>query len=158
MSMQWKARAMTTAQADELRATQDVSKKLFSSGAVVRLDVDWHGLQWLLAGDLWKPTSGAGSAIMGGTPVGEDLYGYGPARLLSGSEVDAIAAGLRELPADDLRLRYDLKAIRKAEPYPFYNRWKKAHLDDYLLPAYTKLTAFYAKAAKTGSAVASVIY
>lgn len=32
MSMQWKARAMTTAQADELRATKDVPKKLFSSG------------------------------------------------------------------------------------------------------------------------------
>lgn len=158
MSMQWKARALTTAQADELRATQDVSKKLFSSGTVVRLDVDWHGLQWLLTGDLWKPTPGAGSAIMGGTPVGEDLYGYGPASLLSESEVDAIAAGLRDLSADDFRLRYDLKAIRKAAPYPFYNRWKKAYFDDYLLPAFTKLTAFYTKSAKTGSAVASVVY
>lgn len=158
MSMQWKARAMTTAQADELRATQDVSKKLFSSGSVVRLDLDWHGLHWLLAGDLWKPIPGAGSAIMGGIPVGEDLYGYGPASLLSESEVDAIAAGLRALSADDLRTRYDLKAIRKAAPYPYYDKWRKTHLDDFLLPAYAKLTAFYTKAAKTGSAVASVVH
>lgn len=60
--------------------------------------------------------------------------------------------------ADDLRARYDLKAIRRAEPYPFYGRWKKADLDEFLLPAYVKLTAFYAKAARQGSAVAVVIY
>lgn len=158
MSMQWKARAITPAQAEELRAAQAVPKKLFSSGQVVRLDDAWHGLQWLLAGDLWKPSPGAGSAIVGGIPVGEDLYGYGSALLISDSDVVAIAAELNALSTDDLRARYDLKAIRRAEPYPFYGQWKKASLEEFLVPAYGKLTAFYAKAAKGSSAVTLVIY
>lgn len=133
-------------------------KKLFSSGQVVRLDDAWHGLHWLLAGDLWKPSPGAGNAIVGGIPVGEDLYGYGSALLISDSEVVDIAAGLNALSTDDLRDRYDLKAIRRAEPYPFYGRWKEAHLEEFLIPAYGKLTAFYVKAAKGGNAVTLVIY
>ncbi len=158
MGMQWKARAITAEQADELLGTQDVPKRLFSSGQMLRLDQAWHGLHWLLAGDLWKPSPGAGGAILNGTPVGEDLYGYGSALLVSATEVVEIATGLDEITTDDLRARYDLKAIRRAEPSPFYGRWKSAHFDEFLLPAYLDLSTFYAKAANRGSSVVLVIY
>lgn len=158
MSMQWKASAIDPARAHELLATQDVPKTLFSRGPVVRLDKAWHGLHWLLAGDPWKPSPGAGSAILGGTPVGDDLYGYGSALLIPASEVAAIAEGLGEISIDDLRARIDPKALRRADIYPFYTNWKIAEIEDLLLPAYSKLTSFYAKAAKKGNAVAAVIY
>src|SRR5262245_31900716 len=74
------------------------------------LDKSWHALHFLLAGTEWEPTEGAGEAVLGGEPIGEDV-GYGPARLLTADQVHVIADHLRGLDIDALRARYDANAL-----------------------------------------------
>ena len=41
------------------------------------IDKAWHGVHFILANTVYEPTAPPGDAVLGGTPVGDDL-GYGP--------------------------------------------------------------------------------
>src|SRR5215831_2317265 len=71
------------------------------------LDKAWHGLHFLLCGQP-EPTAGPlGSVILGGTEIGDDDLGYGPARYFEPSEVGEIAAALgRDGLEGELESRY----------------------------------------------------
>ncbi|MGA5304935.1 YfbM family protein [Nucisporomicrobium flavum] len=130
---------------------RDTADPVVTGEADVDLDKAWHGIHFLLTGNAWETTPGAGEAILGGEPVGEDT-GYGPARLLPAESVAAVAAGLRDLDAAALRARYDAAALEDAEIYP--GIWDEEDVfETYLGPNFDKLRAFYLTAAAEKQAV-----
>jgi Domain of unknown function (DUF1877) len=122
-----------------------------------QLDIDksWHGIHYLLTGSAWEVGEGAGAAILGGDPIGED-NGYGPARLLPPDAVQAVAAGLQGLDPETLRTRFDPEAMEQADLYPAI--WSESDVfDTYLLPYFAELSRFYQAAAVDGAAVLLVL-
>ncbi|MFC3742616.1 YfbM family protein [Paractinoplanes deccanensis] len=123
---------------------------LFEGDDVIDLDKSWHGIHYLLTGTAWEITEGAGSAILGGTEVGDD-NGYGPPRLLQPGEVKTVAAALETVRPASLRARWDPAALAEAEIYPQY--WDPTDFDSYLEPNFTALRDFYRTAAARDQAV-----
>jgi len=62
------------------------------AGDVLSLDKAWHGVHYVLCGAVEPGESLVSRAVLGGTEVGEDFSGYGPARCFSGAEVTELAA------------------------------------------------------------------
>ncbi|MEV4702383.1 YfbM family protein [Actinoplanes sp. NPDC049316] len=148
MGMIFAGRRLTSEQARDLAT--DPSLLETRGEAEVDLDKAWHGIHFLLAGNAWETTPGAGEAVLGGDPIAEE-EGH-DARLLTPDQVAAIAAGLRDVDAAALRSRYDAAALKEAEIYP--GIWDEDDvLDTYLLPNFDKLRSFYLTAAGQHQAV-----
>lgn len=118
----------------------------------VDLDKSWHGIHFLLTGTVWDCSTPLGMAILGGRPIGED-NGYGPARLLEGDTVKAVAEALSVVDHQVLRHRFDPLEFQRAEIYPDGIWDEEDILEEYLLPNLRMLTQFYGDAAAHGSAV-----
>lgn len=154
MGMILVGRRVTAADHQRLLADHSLTDTLlYADRTEPDLDVDkaWHGIHFLLAGNAWETTAGAGEAVLGGEPVGEDA-GYGPARLLGPEQVRTVAAALTPITVDTLRSRYDGPALEDAEVYP--QIWDEEDVfDTYLAPNFTRLRDFYRAAADAGQAV-----
>jgi hypothetical protein len=144
-------RRLTATDLGRLNADPSLARDLLNDEDGLYLDKSWHGIHFLLAGKDWETTEGAGEAILGGDPIGED-DGYGPARLVTADRVHTVAAALRTVDEDTLRGRYDAEGLTAAEIYP--EIWDEADvLDEYLLPYFQDLRSFYLAAADAGEAV-----
>ncbi len=148
---------LTAVRTDEARVNELLYGDLDDDEAEMpepELDLDkaWHGIHYLLTGSSWEVGEGAGAAILGGDPVGEDA-GYGPPRILDPAAVRVIASGLDALDVAALRARFDPDALEAAEVYP--GIWDEGIevFDDYLAPNFTELRRFYGIAAQNGEAV-----
>ena len=120
-----------------------------------RLDLDksWHGLHWLLTGDVWGGAFPLGAAILRGEDVGPDL-GMGPARFVTPEEVVRVAAALEAISEEELTRRYDPVTMTALKIYPaIWEDEGSGALVDYLLPYFRQLVRFYADAAQRGDAV-----
>ncbi|MEU8819592.1 YfbM family protein [Actinoplanes sp. NPDC048796] len=140
---------------DEVEAVLDdpeaIDALLYGDGpGQIDLDKSWHALHFLLTGTTWDITEGAGSALLGGTVVGDD-NGYGPPRLLRPAEVRAVADALTPITPDILRARWNPKALSEAEIYP--DAWDPTDFGHYLEPNFTTLRDFYRAAAAENQAV-----
>lgn len=118
----------------------------------LNIDKAWHGIHYLLTGTTSTSKGPYGAVILGGQDVGPDL-GYGPPRFLTISEVAEVSKALNDLPADQLRRRYDPKAMDAADVYPHV--WKREGLEgfDWLQSTLQELVAFYGRAATQRKAV-----
>jgi hypothetical protein len=136
------------------RDEKALSELLFGGTPDARLEMDkeWHGIQFLLNGDPWSTRGTYGLVIFGGKEIGADL-GYGPARVLTPRQVKDIASNLETLPIEQLRRRYDPKAMTRAEIYPGVWEREGPQALEWLLVGYRKLVDFYARAAAQGKAV-----
>jgi len=146
-----------TSSADASTFQKDASKLmafLSQTNHEGALDIDkaWHGIHYLLTGSANATRGPASLAILGGKEIGVDL-GYGPARLLSPSQVKEVAALLKQETVEKLRGRYAPKSMKKLEIYP--DIWVRDGNEarDYLLDYYQKLVRFYEEAALAGQAV-----
>src|SRR5262245_43187400 len=68
-------------------------------GPVLDIHKSWHGLHWLLCQSAWDGPEPLKHAVLGGQEIGEDL-GYGPARLVDGAKVRAVAEALAGIGHD----------------------------------------------------------
>ena len=107
------------------------------------LDKSWHAMHYLLTGRADEAPPPLGNAILGGTPLGPDL-GYGPARLLSPTEVQETAVALSMVRAGDLDKQCNLAAMKAAQVYACNEQNDLVLAKDY----FGKLKALYGKAAK----------
>lgn len=157
--MLWVAYRRDEAEARAILDDQERANQLLESdgdGRSVDLDKSWHGLHWLLTGDVGPTADPLGDAIMGGEPIGEDL-GMGPGRLVVAQRVAEVAAALDMVTAESLRARLDSEAMNEAGVYPD-GIWDEADIfDDYLWSNFEDLRVFYRAAAAAGHAVIQTI-
>ena len=83
------------------------------------IDKAWQGIHYLLTGSADESAPPPLNFLLaGGTDVGEEDVGYGPARVYSAAETREIAAALAAVSDDELRRRFDPDAMMRAEVYP----------------------------------------
>ena len=117
----------------------------------IDIDKAWHGIHFMLTGDIWGGVAPLCNVVLGGTEIGEDV-GYGPAHYIGVDEVRAVAAALRDLPREELAKRFDAAAMSKNGIYP--EIWDEGEdALDYLLHWYESLRAYYLDAASKGNAM-----
>src|ERR1700761_9537434 len=103
--------ALAPISADELAALRQDPDSILNapyptSERSIDLDKAWHGIHWLLTGDSWGGEAPLALAIVGGEDIGPDL-GYGPARVVTPEQAQAVAAALSDLTDEELARRYD---------------------------------------------------
>lgn len=115
-------------------------------------DKAWHGIHYLLTGKAWGGDGPLARALMGGTQLGEEDVGYGPATYLTAEEVAEVSRALEKISVDELHRRYDPAKMEKAEIYPS-GIWEDEGEEafDYLKPYFEQLVAFYKECAKNGN-------
>lgn len=116
----------------------------------VCVDKAWHGIHYLLAGDVDHVDAPAGWAVMGGREIGEDM-GYGPARWLDPDQVRRVAEALPDV--DEFSVRFDPEAMTRNGVYPDVIWLRDADSLDYLVENYEPLLTFYRDAAARGDGV-----
>lgn len=119
------------------------------------LDRAWHGVHYLLSGSP-EPHSGRwGRVILGGTDIGDDDFGFGPARYFDADEVAEISAdlGRPELEAE-LEDRFDPTRMTALAIYP--GGWDTGDRD-WLLDGFRQLRGFLADASGRGAAVVTCL-
>jgi Domain of unknown function (DUF1877) len=101
----------------------------------VDLDKAWQCLHYLLTGSARDGDAPLNFLLQGGTPVGDEDLGFGPARVFRPLEVAAVADALLGVTQPMLLSRFDLKKLEKLEIYP--GRWLEVNLSsDYDLGYY----------------------
>ena len=110
----------------------------------IDLDKAWHGLHCLFTGSGEEGDVPLCYLLTDGEVIGDEDVGYGPARALLPSEIAAFNTALSEITADDLRKRFNPKAMMKQDIYPTI--WDRDPKEDdalgYLLEYYDILTGF----------------
>ena len=116
-------------------------------GAKISLEKAWHGVHYLLCGEIEPGSAIPSQAVMGGVEVGEDL-GYGPARYFDANEVRAISQALNGATLEaEMTSRFDPAKMTTLGIYP--GGWKAGD-DKWLMEEFRRLRKFYddASAAK----------
>lgn len=124
------------------------------SESKIDLDIDksWHAIHFLLTGDAWKGLPPLSNAVLGGTELGEEDVGHGPARYLLPSEVKETATHLSMVSKEELCSRFDVNKFRAAEIYP--DGWTGSGEEmGYTLSYFEKLVSFFQDAAKSNDAM-----
>jgi hypothetical protein len=123
---------------------------------IPHLDIDkaWHGIHFLLNDSAWEGDAPLFNVVLGGTELGDEDVGYGPARYLTPEEVQETAHAISQVSVDDLLRRYDPRRMTKAEIYPeiIWERDRDEALQ-YLLDYYVNVVAFFREAARHGQAM-----
>lgn len=138
------------------RAAAAVGMAQTRSRQRLSLDKQWHGVHYLLCGQVEKDGSVLSHAVMGGDELGEGegFSGYGPARLLAAEKVKEISSALNraELQAE-ASARFDVSTMNKLGIYPGF--WPSDLTG--LMEAFGQLREFYAEAAGSGRAIITCI-
>jgi hypothetical protein len=128
--------------------------RLEDQGRVLSLEKNWHGVHYLLCGEVEAGDTLLSHAVLGGTELDENV-GYGPARYFDAEQVANIA---REMSRADLetemRNRFDPDAMSRAG---IYSVRPSEQLIDGLLHEFRHLRDFYVDAAGKGFAVVTCI-
>jgi len=115
------------------------------------LDKAWHGVHYLLTGEVEQADTPIGQAVLGGVEVGDDFSGYGPARLLDVTQTAAVADALAHPEVEpDARARFDAQRMTELRIYPF--GWDAESLE-WLLSSLADLRRFYSDTAVQGWAI-----
>jgi len=115
------------------------------------LEKDWHALHYLLCGKAEPDATLASQIIMGGTEIGEDDLGYGPARYFDAKQVAAIATELSRADLEsEARARFDPAQMASLGLYP--GGWDAGELDN-LIEQFHRLREFFAEASAKGRIV-----
>jgi len=120
------------------------------------LHKEWHGVHYLLCGQVEDDNGPLGQAVMGGRELGEGegFSGYGPARLLTPKNVKEISDALNAPQLEsEAAARFDAGKMNKLGIYPGF---RASDLDG-LKQAIQSLKAFYADAASNQQAIIACI-
>jgi hypothetical protein len=119
------------------------------------LEKAWHGVHYLLCGRVGSEPGPPGQVVLGGTEIGEDEFGYGPARYFHRDEVAEIAAELgRDGLEDELDDRFDPVRMTALAVYP--GRWQDEDRK-WLFDGFRELRGFFVDAAGRGAVVVTCL-
>ncbi len=126
-----------------------------SQGAAISIDKSWHGIHYLLCGAAEPNTTLISKTIIGGTEVGDDFSGYGPARYFAVDETAAISSELNRGNLEaEMTARYNPAQMTKLGIYP--NGWSGPDAQ-WLLREFRNLRSFYTDASSKGFAIATCL-
>lgn len=109
----------------------------------------WQAIHFLLTGDPWAGGRPLANAVLGGEPVGDEDFGYGPVRCLEPTEVAAVAAALEAISPAELLARFDPAVLNAAEVYP--GGWSDdSEWREHLGEKYEEVRNIFANAASHG--------
>ena len=132
---------------------EDTCEALFSGGSdVLSLEKAWHGLHYLLAGDVWGGSGHRAFLLMGGTEQGED-FGYGPPRYFDPQEVRSISNAINGISDDDLWSNFDANQMTTDDIYPGIWDEPEDDLQEEYLDYFHMLKKFLTAAAEKGEAL-----
>ena len=118
------------------------------------LDKAWHGVHYVLCGTVEPDESLLSQAVLGGTEIGEDFSGYGPARVFTAAQVAELAAAIAKAE-QDAAARFDPERMTRLQIYPF--GWDDPEAREWILEGVADLRGFYARAAADGRAVVTCL-
>lgn len=78
----------------------------------------WHGIHYLLCGDVWSGKLPNAFLIDGGEFVGDIDVGYGPARVFTAEETAEITSSMLQKARRDLTRRFDAYQMLDYDIYP----------------------------------------
>jgi hypothetical protein len=87
-------------------------------GKEIDVDKSWHGMHYLLTRSAEGGTPPLDFLLEGGRTVGDEDVGYGPAWVFTAAETRGIAAAVAGISDEELRARYDPRAMDAADVYP----------------------------------------
>ena len=96
-----------------------------TSDDMVDVDKAWHCLHFLLTGTAWEGTAPLDFIAAGGTSIGDEDVGYGPARGFTSQELRAIADALEPITESQLISRFDGAKMDELEIYPGVGSWQE---------------------------------
>lgn len=124
-------------------------------GASLSIDKAWHGIHYLLCGAAEPTTTLISNAIIGGTELGDDFAGYGPARYFAADETAAMATELnRRTLEGEMTARYNPAQMTKLGIYP--NGWSGPDAQ-WLMREFRRVRDFYADASAKGFAIVTCL-
>ena len=128
-----------------------------AAGAVLSLDKAWHGVHYVLCGEVEPGPALLSQAVLGGVPIGEDdegFSGYGPARYFTAAQVaDLSRAFERPGLEQEAAARFDAGRMTDLQIYP---GWRVSDAD-WVMDAFQRLRAFYSDAAGQGRAIVTCL-
>lgn len=128
-------------------------ESLDESENAVSLEKSWHALHFVLTGTANEGDEPLNFILLGGTPVGDEDVGYGPARLLSPQFVSQLNAVLTPITADVFDDRFDLAAIDAADIYPQIWDEPREELLDEFASYFSEMKEIVARAAQSNAAM-----
>lgn len=151
MSMNAYMIALTPAELEKFRRDPAlISAVVFDrrrSPGTLQLHKMWQALHFMLTGTAWDSSGALGQAILGGADVGPDI-GYGPARILTPTEVQETSDALGRITAAEFKRRFAPEEMEAQDIYPT-GIWvaEKDTITDDLVVLFEQLVAFYRGAA-----------
>jgi Domain of unknown function (DUF1877) len=124
---------------------------------VLSLDKAWHGVHYVLCGEVQPGEALLSQAVMGGIELGEDdegFSGYGPARYFTPAQVTALSRDLsRPELEQEAAARFDAARMSELEIYP---GWRASDAE-WVMDAFRRLRDFYLDAAANGRAIVTCL-
>ena len=134
-----------------------------ASHTSLSLDKAWHGVHYLLCGEVEPSGALLSQAVLGGTPLGDDdegFSGYGPARYYDTAQVLALSEALNRPDVDaEAAGRFDSRRMTRLDIYPgWQHSADKAKEDqEWLLENLARLKSFYSDAAGKNQAIVTCL-
>jgi hypothetical protein len=118
---------------------------LKGKGADISLDKAWHGVHYLLCGETEPGATILSQAVLGGTEIGDDDSGYGPARYFSPKQVADTAREFSGANLEtEMKARFDPRRMNDLGIYP--QGWDTAGALDWVVDEFHRVRDFYADA------------
>jgi hypothetical protein len=128
-----------------------------SERTVLSLDKAWHGVHYVLCGEVEPGTTLLSQAVLGGTELGDDdegFSGYGPARYFTSAQVTELAQALSRPELEpEAAARFDAMRMSELKIYP---GWRSSDAD-WVMDAFRSLRDFYVDAASKGKSVVTCL-
>ena len=119
------------------------------------IDKVWHAIHFVLTGCVWDiPDDNIlGHMILGGEPVSDEDFGYGPARLISKETVAQIADALKEWDEAAFREKICMEDLIANEVYPVMDDEDRELFAQYVCENFVELKKYFEEAAKDGESM-----
>ena len=123
------------------------------------IDKAWHAIHYVVTGCVWEiPEDNIlGQLVLGGNPVSDEDFGYGPARLIAKETVAQIAEALQEWKEAVFRQRFNMEDLVSNEVYPVMDDEDGAMFEDYVWENFAALKKYFEEAAADGAGMITFI-
>jgi len=139
------------------RAGRGGSTRPKAERAVLSLDKAWHGVHYVLCGEIEAGPALLSQPVLGGVVIGDDnegFSGYGPARYFTAAKVAELAHELtRPELESEAAARFDSARMSQLKIYP---GWRSSDAE-WVIENFRRLRDFYGDAAAHQRAIATCL-